>query len=42
MVTNAASESDFLSHLVIIGPLASGSDHWAWAEESADSWGVAV
>jgi hypothetical protein len=22
--------------------VAKGSDHWAWAEESADSWGVAV
>jgi hypothetical protein len=41
-VTSGATESDFLSHLVIIGPLATGADHWAWAEESADSWGVAV
>jgi hypothetical protein len=39
--TAAGSESELLSHLVIIGPLG-GSDHWAWAEDSADSWGVAV
>jgi hypothetical protein len=42
MVMAAGTEGGFLSHLVIIGPLATGADHWAWAEESADSWAVAV